>query len=85
MNDATRRALRTLAQFVVAGGFTEAINAFLVDLDPAQKMAILAVLQLVVSFAQNYLEDIGAIPAALKAPPSPGANPVPDDAGPAMP
>ena len=78
MNDASRRALRTLFQFIVAGGFTEVINQFVVDLDGTQKLLVLAVSQLVVTFAQNYLEDNTSTPALLKAPASEGQNPAPN-------
>ncbi|MDP9472118.1 MAG: hypothetical protein M3Q71_15860 [Chloroflexota bacterium] len=76
MNDASRRALRTLAQFVVAGGFTAMVDAYIVGLDTGEKATVLAVAQLVVTFAQNYLEDLGSIPAIGKAKASDGAEPV---------
>ncbi len=81
MNDASRRALRTLLQFIVAGGFTEVISTFVVDLDATQKLLVLALTQLVVTFAQNYLEDNTNAPAILKAPASQGQNPAPADGG----
>ncbi len=76
MNDATRRALRTLAQFIVAGGFTQVIDAYVTDLDGVNKLLVLAGVQLVVTFSQNYLEDHTAFPAVLKSHASSGENPV---------
>lgn len=81
MSDATRRALRTLFQFVVAGGLTALINGAVDGLDPSWLALVQAVNQLIVTFAQNWLEDNTAVPALLKAPASEGENPVPDDAG----
>ncbi|CAA9547241.1 MAG: hypothetical protein AVDCRST_MAG19-473 [uncultured Thermomicrobiales bacterium] len=88
MNDATRRALRTLLQvgigFVLAGGLAEVVNAYADEwaIAGANRMLVTAALTVAVTFAQNYAEDRGAIPAIGKAPASGGANPVPDDAGP---
>ncbi len=76
MNDASRRALRTLAQFVVAGGFTAMIDAYIVNLGTGEQATVLALSQLVITFAQNYLEDLGAIPSVGKAKASDGAEPV---------
>lgn len=81
MSDATRRALRTLFQFVVAGGLTALVNTAADGLDSSWLALVQAVNQLLVTFAQNWLEDNTGVPAILKAPASGGENPVPDDAG----
>lgn len=79
MNDPIRRALRGLLQLGVAETLVQFIEAFLVHLDEAQHVALLGVINLAVTFGQNWLEDNTTVPALLKAPPSPGVNPVPDD------
>jgi hypothetical protein len=76
-SDAVRRALRTLFQFIAAGGLTELVDEVAADLTGTAKAAVFMVAALVITYAQNELEDRGAIPAVLKAPPSPGADPVP--------
>ncbi len=60
------RALRVLAQVVVAGGFTRVIDAWVVDLNSAWQLTVLALTQLTVAFAQAYLEEHGAIPAIFR-------------------
>ena len=83
MNDATRRALRTLVQtivaFVLAGGLAEVVNAYADEwaIHGANRMLLTAALTVVVSWAQNAAEDRGALPALLKTPASSGAAPVP--------
>jgi hypothetical protein len=84
MNDATRRALRTLIWLsaTAAGAIPALAAAF--DLSAGVVTKIVAVFTfagVMLTALVNALEDSGAIPALLKAPPSPGANPVPDDAG----
>lgn len=60
------RALRVLAQFLVAGGFTRAIDAWVVNLDPAWQLTVLALTQLTIAFAQAFLEEQGVIPTVFK-------------------
>lgn len=80
MNDPIRRALRTLLQFIAGGGLTALITEVVAEIDDARLVAvIMAASLLVVTYAQNELEDMGAIPALLKAPASHGQNPIPDD------
>lgn len=79
MNDPVRRAIRTLLQFIAGGG----LGLFVTDVvatitDARLKSLILAVSVLVVTWAQNELEDRGYLPALVKAPASDGANPVPE-------
>ena len=83
MNDATRRALRTLVQtivaFVLAGGLAEVVNAYADEwaIHGANRMLLTAALTVVVSWAQNAAEDRGVLPALLKAPAPPAATPAP--------
>lgn len=84
MTDAIRRSLRTLAQALIAlaAGVPTIAAAFDLDAGTVARVgAVLAVATAVITAAVNALEDRGTIPALLKAPPSAGANPVPDDAG----
>jgi hypothetical protein len=64
------RVLRILAQFIVAGGFTRAIDAWVGPLDPGWQLTVLAITQFVVAMAQAFLEDQGILPPILKAPTS---------------
>lgn len=79
MTDPIRRALRTLVQFVAAGGLTALVDEVAADLYGSAKAAVFMLAALLVTYAQNELEDRGAIPAIGKAPASDGANPIPDD------
>lgn len=78
--DWVRRPLRTLAQLIVGGGLTAVVAAISDGLAPATAAVWMAIWTVVVTVAQNYLEDNTAFPAVLKAPPSPGVNPQPPDA-----
>lgn len=78
MSDALRRALRTGFQFIVAGGLTAVINEFATDLTGQQQALVQGLNMLLVTFAQNWLEDNTSVPALLKAPASEGENPVPE-------
>lgn len=79
MTDPIRRALRTLFQFIAGGGLAALVTEVVANVDdPTAKAAITVFAAFLVAYAQNELEDRGAIPALLKAPPSPGANPIPD-------
>lgn len=88
--DSTRRALRTgidailavLASFaavLVFPGLGDAIGVSSPDMVRAG--VVVGALVLFFTKVRNALEDKGTIPAVLKAPPSPGANPVPDPEG----
>lgn len=78
-SDPIRRAVRTLLQFVAAGGLTAVFNEVVAELDDARLgAAVLAFSLLLVSYAQNELEDRGFIPALMKAPASGGENPIPE-------
>lgn len=79
MNDPIRRALRTLFQFVAGGGLAALFTQLIADIDgPTVQVAIAALGAFLVSYAQNELEDRGAIPALGKAPASDGEHPIPD-------
>ncbi len=66
MKDVLNRVLRTVLQLIVAGGLTGVVNALASGLDPAWIALVLAGWQAVVTAAQNYLEEKGAIPTVLK-------------------
>lgn len=78
MRHLTFRALRVLAQFMVAGGFTRAIDAWVVDLDLAWQLTVLALTQLAVAFAQAYLEEQGVIPSVFMSDPDSRRGPSPN-------
>lgn len=80
MSDSTRRAIRTF--FDLAPGFlvTLGIVVGLLDLSvetTAKVSGVLAGATLILAKLRNAAEDAGLVPAVLKAPPSPGENPVP--------
>lgn len=82
MSDATRRALRSLLQIGTVNAVIALLAVFeVIHWTPVQVGAVNAVALPLVSFAQNWLEDKGAIPALIKSPASSGAKPVPEDAG----
>lgn len=83
MTDAVRRALRTLLWLTIAaaGAVPALAAAFNVDAALVGKIvAAFTFAGVLITAAINGLEDRGTIPAVLKAPPSAGANPVPDPA-----
>lgn len=65
------RALRTLFQVIVSGGFTGAFDKWVVNLDPGLQALAALVLLYVVSYSQNWLEERGLVPTMLKANKSP--------------
>ena len=72
---ANRRSLRTIAQFVVGGGFTALVTAVANGLEPYVLGIVLATCTVMVTWGQNYLEDHEVVPTFLPAPPpqDPGA------------
>jgi len=76
MNDTARRVTRTSAQLGLAAAILAFVNAFSpTALTPAQVGALGALLTILVSTAQNLLEEQGAIPPILKGPaPRPAAS-----------
>jgi hypothetical protein len=62
------RLLRILAQFVVAGGFTQAVDAWVVSLVPAWQLTVLAVSQLTIAASQFYLDEYRHLRAAGRQP-----------------
>lgn len=83
MKDSTRRALRTLLHGLVAAAVVIPTMAAQLPTPTGRIGEIVGVLLggcALVTKVVNVLEDKGWLPAFLKAPPSPGANPVPDPA-----
>lgn len=56
------RLLRTVVQFVLAGGITLILDAAGIDASPL----LLGIVQIIVTACQNYAEEVGLIPAVLK-------------------
>lgn len=97
MSDALRRAIRTFLQafigtfiLVAVPWATNIVTAIVkaepyeLNFDVLQSAGIAAVFAgaiALVSWIQNALEDTTGTPAILKAPPSTGQNPVPDNGG----
>lgn len=89
MPDALRRAVRTFVQtfigtIITSGILSTASETGVVDWSAAKKItvsALAAAVVAVLTWTQNFLEDTTTLPALLKAPPSAGVNPVPDDEG----
>lgn len=63
-----KRATRTLMQLIAGGGITVLVDATIGELasQPIAVAAVMVAATYVVSFAQNWLEDHGKIPAVLK-------------------
>jgi hypothetical protein len=81
MNDSTRRAIRTVLDVVPAVLAVALVAIPLAGLDPetvAKVGALVGAVTVALAKVRNALEDSGAIPALLKAPPSAGADPLPD-------
>lgn len=62
---ATRRALRTLLQFVAAGGFTALLTQLSKDVPDSYAPYILILSAIVITLGQNWLEDNGVISPIL--------------------
>jgi hypothetical protein len=93
LSDAIRRGIRTFVQAFIgvilaqSGAILLAAQKgeYVLDIEWWKRIAVSGAAAGVIalfSYIQNALEDRGTVPALLKAPPSPGANPVPDNAGP---
>lgn len=83
MTDAVRRSLRTLIWLCAAAVPAVPGLAAAFSLDAVLVGKIVAAFTfagVIATGIVNGLEDRGTIPALLKAPPSAGANPVPDPA-----
>ncbi len=65
MSDAVSRAVRTLAQMLVGGGFAALFTQIVKDVPPQYGVYLSIFFTLLVSFVQNVLEDKGAIPTIL--------------------
>lgn len=76
-SDPVRRGFRTFLDIAFVEAVIQLAIAFGVGLTEAQHAAVLVIAPFFVSAIKNALEDAGTIPALLKAPPSPGENPVP--------
>lgn len=66
MSETWKRVFRTLLQLVVSGGLTAAVTAISGGLAPAVAALVLAGWQLVVTWAQNSLEEKKVIPSVMK-------------------
>lgn len=76
--DSLRRAFRGLLQLIAGGGLATLFEEATGGWDGSAKAAAVVGFTFLVTWAQNELEDIGAIPAVLKAPASDGADPIPE-------
>lgn len=78
MSDPQRRSLRAFLQIGFVQALIQLWNAFAeVDLTAEQVTAITIVVTPLLVLGQNMLEDVGAIPALVKAPASSGVHPLP--------
>jgi hypothetical protein len=64
--DSVARVLRTLIQLLAAGGFTALFEQIARDVPPGYTPYILILATLLVTAAQNGLEQAGVIPAFLR-------------------
>lgn len=76
--DWLRRAFRTLVQLIASGALFELTQQLAGDIPGAYSAYVFIFYTVLVTAAQNALEDAGAIPAIAKGKASSGANPVPD-------
>ncbi len=74
-----RRAIRTLAQLIAAGGLTALVSAVADGLTPYASGIVLAGWTVIVSYVVNWLEASGTIPTVLptSAPPTEDAEDFP--------
>jgi hypothetical protein len=52
-----RRILRVFARFLVAGGLTKAVDAWIIGLDARWQLLVMATMQFFVALALYYLVD----------------------------
>lgn len=68
--EARNRAIRTLLQFIVAGGLAQLVEALAAwagtEISPMAQLLILALFQLLVTYAHNELEARGWVRPVLK-------------------
>jgi hypothetical protein len=76
--DPVRRGFRTFLDVAFVEACIQFAMAFGLALTEAQHAAILVIAPFFVSAFKNMAEDSGYLPALLKAPPSPGENPIPE-------
>jgi hypothetical protein len=57
-------------QFIVAGGLTAVVNALTTDLSPEALGILTGAVLFATTYAQNWLEDRGYVPAILKPTPT---------------
>lgn len=75
------KAIRTVFQLLVSGGFTVMVNEFASGLSPGGKLGVAGGFLVLTTFAQNSLETAGTIPVLLPSPamsvtPPPAAGPL---------
>ncbi len=68
MKNADRKSLRTLMQLMVSGAFTTLVAALAGKFTAADSAVVLAVSQIFVTYAHNWLEDHEVIPTILRRP-----------------
>lgn len=62
MNSDARRTLRVFARFLVAGGLTKAVDAWIVGLDVTWQRTVTAVLQVLIALAlHNRIDHVETI------------------------
>ena len=66
MSKALKRAVRSLLQFVAAGGATALVNQLVVDLDPKTAVTVTVAFGTFISYLQNALEDAGVVKKVLR-------------------
>jgi hypothetical protein len=88
MPDAIRRAIRTFVQAWTGTFLTLWVGPELLDGIPDRDFlarvgiaSTVSAVVAVITWLHNWSEDNTPVPAILKSPPSPGTNPVPQDAG----
>lgn len=66
MNKAVKRAVRSLLQFVAAGGVTALVAQLTGSLEPATAVTVTVAFGTFISYLQNALEDAGVVPKVLR-------------------
>lgn len=75
-SDTTSRVVRTIVQLIAGGGLTGVVSVLANGLGPSATATVMAVSTLLVTFCQNYAEDMGWIPRMMKPAPTRAAEPV---------